>query len=312
MIPKCFWAIRAAIAQARSIQLRQMGLAAGLAGGVVFSLVNVSLTLAQSSPPDAMAPPSFEVAAIKPDLTAGPGPYWNILPSRFIVKGATTKILIAYAYNVRDFQESGGPSWMNTEKYDIDAKVDELAVAKLQKLSWEQYRQQYGLLVQSLLVDRFNLKVSHETKEPAVYALVIAKNGPKLTLSKGVPAWAGPKRGPWISTGRDQINAAGLSVRELADRLSGEPEIGDRIVLDQTGLTGKYDIALKWVPDQSPAGMVQGPDGGKPAADNSPPPESSGPSFFTAIQEQLGLKLEATKGPVEIIVIDHLQRPSEN
>ena len=85
-----------------------------------------------------------------------------------------------------------------------------------------------------------------------------------------------------------------------------------RTVLDQTGLKGNYDFTLHWTPDQSQAAMPMGPDGGKPATDNAPPPESSGPSIFTAIQEQLGLKLESTKGPVDVIVIDHIERPSEN
>jgi uncharacterized protein (TIGR03435 family) len=85
-----------------------------------------------------------------------------------------------------------------------------------------------------------------------------------------------------------------------------------RTVLDQTGLKGKYDIPLQWTPDESPAAMFDGPPGAKPAANNTASPEFSGPSIFTALQEQLGLKLESTKGPVEIIVVDHIERPSEN
>jgi uncharacterized protein (TIGR03435 family) len=85
-----------------------------------------------------------------------------------------------------------------------------------------------------------------------------------------------------------------------------------RTVLDKTGLKGNYDFTLEWTPDQSQPAMLMGPEGGKPGTDNAPPPESSGPSLFTAIQEQLGLKLESTKGPVEILVIDHVEKPSEN
>jgi uncharacterized protein (TIGR03435 family) len=85
-----------------------------------------------------------------------------------------------------------------------------------------------------------------------------------------------------------------------------------RNVLDRTGLKGNYDFTLKWTPDQSSAGMMQGPPGGGPPPDNAPPPDASGPSVFTAVQEQLGLKLESTKGPVDILIIDHVEQPSEN
>jgi uncharacterized protein (TIGR03435 family) len=283
-------------------------MAAGVAGAALFGLLNVSPIFAQSSAPDAAPLPSFEVASIKPTRPAGLGQFWNILPSRFNVN-VTTKMLIAYAYNVSDFQVSGGPSWINSEEYDINARVEDSIAEKLQKLPWEQYKEQYGLMVQSLLADRFKLKVSHETKELPVYALVVAKNGPKLTLSTVPPPGPGQRRGPLFSMAWDHINAWGMSLAELAEKLS---YIRGRKVLDQTGLKGEYDIALKWTPDQSPAGIVQVPDGAKLGTEAVISAESSGSSLFTAIQEQLGLKLESTKGPVDVLVIDHIERPSEN
>jgi uncharacterized protein (TIGR03435 family) len=109
--------------------------------------------------------------------------------------------------------------------------------------------------------------------------------------------------------GPGQLAGQGTPMESLARLLS--EQLG-RTVLDQTGLKGNYDFTLQWTPEQGEAMMLKGPEGGKPGTDNAAPPESSGPSIFTAIQEQLGLKLESTKGPVEILVIDHVEKPSEN
>jgi uncharacterized protein (TIGR03435 family) len=256
--------------------------------------------------------PSFEVASVKPDPSPSDHHIWGMLPGRFSTKHVTTKMLIAYAYNVRDSEITGGPGWIGSDEYNIVAKPEDPEAEKLAKLRWEQYRQEYGSLVQSLLADRFRLKVSYAAKELAVYALVVAKNGPKLTPSTAPPPGSGPKRGPWISTGRGQLTTMGMSLSELADTLSEYPDLGDRKVLDRTGLKGKYDVSLHWTPDQSPAAVFKGADGNNTGTGEAPPPNTSGPSLFTAIQEQLGLKLESTKGPVEIIVINYIERPSEN
>ena len=162
--------------------------------------------------------------------------------------------------------------------------------------------------------------MSHETKELPVYALVVAKDGPKLHEAKPGDTYPNGIKGP---DGTRDTPGTGLMRmgRGPANRSRGShgvpwcimlsEQLG-RTVLDQTGLKGNYDFTLQWTPDQSQAAMPMGPEGGKPGADNAPPPESSGPSIFTAIQEQLGLKLESTKGPVEFLVIDHIERPSEN
>jgi len=255
--------------------------------------------------------PTFEVATIKPDRSSGLTRFDGILPGRFTATHVKAKALIAYAYNVRDFQISGGPDWINSAEYDIVAKPDDAEAAKLGKAPWEQYREEYGLLVQSLLVERFKLTVSRATKELPVYALVVAKNGSKLTPTKGPPGGPGPKRGPWISMGHGQLNSAGMSLADLADTLSLCPDVEGRKVLDLTGLTGKYDIRLQWAPLENQPAIPVGSNGGGHDTGSSQP-DSSGPALFTALQQQLGLKLESTKGTVEIIVIDHIERPSEN
>jgi uncharacterized protein (TIGR03435 family) len=168
-------------------------------------------------------------------------------------------------------------------------------------------------MLQALLAERLNLQVHRETKELPIYALVIAKNGPKFQEGKlgdtypngfkglnGAPVGAGMMRmgaGEWTGQGIPIANLVGSLSRRLG-----------RTVVDKTGLTGKYDFTLRWTPDDNPVSPKE--PGGAP--DAAALPDSSGPSIFTALQEQLGLKLESQKGPVETIVIDHVERPSQN
>jgi uncharacterized protein (TIGR03435 family) len=247
----------------------------------------------------------------------------RFMPGRFVSTGSTVRQLITLAYNVRDFQVSGGPNWIGTEKYDIDAKEPDALADELSNLSPEQRREKMGLLLQSLLADRFGLKVSHGSKELPVYALVVAKNGPKIheakpgdTYPNGIKTPDGRVLGHGGMMGMmpGQLTGQGVPVKFLVQTLS--QQLG-RTVLDQTGLQGNYDFTLKWTPDPSMGGMMAGPPGGGPPGggpgpDAPPPPDASGPSIFTAVQEQLGLRLESTKGPVEIIIVEHVEKPSEN
>ncbi len=232
----------------------------------------------------ATAPPKqFEVASVKP---AVPGSKYNgaylIAPGgRFLGINITVERLIQEAFDVRDFQIFGGPSWITSERYDIEAKAEGWA-------SPEQLRP----LVQSLLADRFKLAIHRETKELPIYVLVVGKGGPKVQPSKS-------NAGPGIGGARGRINARQVSMAMFAGRLG---LMLGRFVEDRTGLTGEYDIRLEWNQEDSAASM--GPDVGASG--------SSGPSIFAALQEQLGLRLEAQKGQVPIIVIDSVQKASEN
>jgi uncharacterized protein (TIGR03435 family) len=271
---------------------------------------------AQSAPTAAGPLPSFEVASIKPDRSGSPGMRIMTGPERFNAEGVTLRQLISMAYGVKDFQLSGGPSWINSERYDIQAKAEDSFVEKLKTLPPDQAMQQLGLLLQSLLADRCKLQVSHETKDLPVYALVVAKNGPKLQPSKAADAYPNAMKGPdgkvhagMMRMGRGELTGQVMPMSELARLLSHR--LG-RDVIDKTGLKGNYDFTLTWTPDQGPSGMMQGPPNGAPPNDNAPPPDTAGPSIFTALQDQLGLKLEPQKGPVDIIVIAHIERPSED
>ncbi len=253
--------------------------------------------------------PSFEVAAIKPDHSgSGHGRIgaagMSAPMDRFIVTNFTIKDLIRWAWagksvSLPDDQVSGGPSWINSEHYDIDAKLEEPQAAAMAKLSPPDRTVQVRLMVQSLLADRFKLVVNDTTVTRPIYALVIAKDGPKL--QETVPG--SPSQG---FGSRGEIRAHGMPITLLVRFLSQEG-VG-RPVLDETGLKGKYDIDLKWNPDLSSPDMMPGPS----SSTESAPADTSGPSIFTALQEQLGLKLKATKGPVEDLVIMHIDHPTAN
>ncbi len=269
-------------------------------------------------------PLSFEVASIKPSAAERGKVGIRIAPGgRFTASGLTAKMLIQQAYDIKDFQISGGPGWLSSERYDIVAKAESSA-----------NREQLKLMLQSLLAERFKLEVHRETKELPVYSLVVAKNGPKLQKSEYQPpdpesgpppkptgegpgplarAAAGESvsrstGGPMMRMGRGQVNAQMAQISMLANVLS--MQLG-RPVIDKTGLKGAYDFKLEWTPDESQRAFGLG-EGDRPAGEAAAPPDSSGPSIFTALQEQLGLKLESQKGPVEILVIDGIEKPSEN
>jgi uncharacterized protein (TIGR03435 family) len=202
------------------------------------------------------------------------------------------------AYRIPQQRILGGPKWLDSMRFDIEAKLDSAAVEELQKLGSEQGGIQIQKMFQQLLADRFKLVVHWETRELPVYALVAAKNGPllkKTTLPEGEAD----------TTSNDgRFVARGLTMEDLCKALTNElsRDLG-RVVIDKTGLAGRYDVAIKWTPLAESAADSR--------ADSAAAPDT-GPSIFTALQEQLGLKLESTKGPVQVLVIDNVEMPQEN
>ncbi len=246
--------------------------------------------------------PSYEVASVKPNKSINCS--WRLTPTPdgFDAPCVTLLDLIRDAYGFLKFTNdriSGAPDWAKSDKFDIAAKVDSSDVAELQKLSQDQR----GLMLQALLADRFKMVIDTESRELPVFALVIAKNGPKL--KEATPDDKGMMR-----LSRGILVGQGIPITSLANMLMQQRELEGRTVLDKTGLSGKYEVTLQWMPEQGPDQTFPGPVGGAQAA--APPPDASGPTIFTAIQEQLGLRLESIKGPAEFLVIDHVERPSED
>lgn len=296
---------------------------------MLFGIVAVAPWLrAQSATPDApttQAPssasdrPTFEVASIKVNHSGENFVVTRPVPGRYTATNITARMLINFAYNVKSAQVSGGPSWIDTERFDIDAKEEDSIAQQLQKMSRDQANDQIRLMVQSLLGDRFQLTVSRPTKELPIYALVVAKGGAKLTESALPPLPNGFPTGPAqmpsapptkasdvpqgaMMQGPGHLMANGVSVAALASMLSSQPELSDRVMVDQTGLTGKYYISLQWMPENQTPGINP----------EEPAPDVNAPSLFTALEEQLGLQVESTKGPVEMLVIEQIAEPSEN
>jgi uncharacterized protein (TIGR03435 family) len=284
--------------------------------------------LAAQSPQPPAAAPAFEVASIKPNNSGDGRVMMQNQPGRYVATNITLRLLLRIAYQVQDFQMTGGPSWLNSDHFDINAKVP------------DEFRDQppmrpgggpgpLPLMIRALLADRFKLAVHNETKDSPIYALVLARSdgrlGPGLTKSEtdceaffaagrrhGVPM--PPPPGPprpgesipcGVRIGPGTLAMGGSPLSQFANSLG---MFAGRIVLDRTGLAGNYDIALTWTPDQMPR-----PAGDGPAPQiNGVAVDPNGPSLFTAVPEQLGLKLDSQRGPVDTLVIDHAEKPVEN
>jgi uncharacterized protein (TIGR03435 family) len=266
------------------------------------SAVLVLSGLAQS-PGAAAAHPQFEVTSIKPN-TSATGTMKFPFPSggRFTATNLTLKILISFAYKVQGFEVSGGPGWIGSDRYDVTARAADTNIGV----------EQYRLMLQALLADRFKLAVHRETKEMPVYALLPGKGGPRLPEAdpKGcvtsgqssLPACGG------FFTGPSSLDGRKMAMPQFVDALS---IVLGRRVIDKTGFTGTFDIHLEFSPEGTALDRRGPGDAGSPV--NAGNPDTSRPSIFTAVQEQLGLKLESQKAPAEVLVIDHVERvPTEN
>ena len=270
---------------------------------VVAAIASAVMPVAAQAPAQK---PSFEVASVKPGrertslLNVAPG-------GRFSATGFTLKWLIGFAYRLREDQMLGGPTWITKDLWDIEAKAAEGSVPP-HSSSDNTKPDTTALMLQSLLEDRFQLRLHSETRDFPVYLLTVGKGGPKLNLSKDqtdvnvAPVQNVPLDQPHGMMRRtpDGVTANTVPLSLLTNFLS--QQLG-RPILDKTGLEGLFDFKLHWTPPPIAApGIPAGPDAAS---------DPSGVSIFTAIQE-LGLKLEAAKAPLEVLVIESVQRPTEN
>ena len=239
-------------------------------------LVTVAVVLGISAQaqqqPAALA--GFEVVSVKPADPASRGSSWGTPPGRLVMRSTTLKNLVLNAYHLNEYQVDGGPAWVDSARFNIDAKLP--AGAPQDKIP---------LMTQSILADRFKLEFHRETRILREYALVIAKGGPKF----GKPN-EGDHNGVVTSQNTNQITGWGRPISDLVRMLIGP--VGAPVI-DRTGLKGRYDFDLKFASLEA--------SGDEPL-----------PSIFAVVQEQLGLKLEAIKGPVEVLVIDRAEKPTEN
>jgi bla regulator protein BlaR1 len=300
-----------------------LGAAGGLAVAVpiAFGLLNVTPSRAESQTQNsALVIPVYEVASIKLDkagtaaLKTGGivSQRLNIGPGTFTAENISMWELIRLAYRVEDYQVSGAPDWFSSELYDVDAKADKSAIDEMQKLGNDQRELENRRMLQTLLKDRFKLTLRQVTKDLPIYSLVVADAGKlheaqgdcapgptTLILDSRMPPCGSLRVLPWVG----RMDGLKVPITQLVSNLSGFTK---RMVLDNTNLGGKYDINLKWFP---------GPSEFPPRPAYLPPtyqPDPNSPPLLTAIQQQLGVKLESQTGPVPLLVIDHVEKPSES
>lgn len=248
------------------------------------------------------SPLKFEVASIKP---ADPH-FSGVSSSRdagegIDVRNISVRNLITLAYGLRDFQLKGGPSWIDSESYDVIAKAPSSEARGVRGIpateeSMDQRKTRFERVqerLRSLLADRFGIVVHRESEEQPVYLLTIAKTGAKLVLVSA------PAGSPRKEEGRGHSQGFAVPIEMIVVTLSNATHL---TVIDKTGLTGRFDYTLDW--DPASTSLSANPD--------APPPDTSRPTIFTAVQEQLGLRLEAAKAPAEVMVIDHVERPAAN
>lgn len=251
-----------------------------------------STALAQDAAPSPATPPAkpdalptaYDVVSIKPHKAdnSGVGSYWRSSKSGFSADVPVWSLITGAYHVMMEDQVSGLPDWARTENFDVEAKLDAENAGAVNKLHGEEGRNENAVLMRSLLEDRFKLKAHVEVKDLPVYNLVVAKRGLKIKE-------VAPDQHGGFTMSPNSIKSESLQIASLVGSLSHP---SGRLIIDKTGLTGRYQVDLTWAREGDP--------------------NDTGPSLFTALEEQLGLKLEPAKAPLNVVVIDHIERPSEN
>jgi uncharacterized protein (TIGR03435 family) len=286
-------------------------IASALAASVLVALLGPLRTVAMAQQPvTATTGPRFEVASVKANHSGDRRTSMRVLPGgRIEATNRTLRLLIKNAYQLQDVQIAGGPDWLDDARFDISAKAE-----------GNPTQVEIQLMLRTLLVERFKLATHTEPRELQIYSLGLVRSGgtlgpqlrasetgcldrlpnaPPLKPSEPPPADQAPRCG--FREGIGTMVARGVTMAQLAEDLTGYVS---RPVLDRTGLRGTFDLTLNWTPDQVPPP-------GEPST-VSPSVDLNVPSIFTAVREQLGLKLESTKGPVDVLVINRAEKPMED
>ncbi len=251
--------------------------------------------------------PSFDVASVKRNTSGAFGASFGGAPGQVTVRNNTLRNIVRNAYRVQDFQIVGGPAWFDDDRFDIAARA-----------ATEAQPDELILMVQELLADRFKLVVHRETRQMPIYALVPTRPGgrpgPRLVTSTTncasqapgrsappvqAPATERPRCGTRTLPGH--MMGGAITMSDLTRNLSN---FAGRYVVDRSGFDGRWDLDLQWTPEPGLQATLP------PNAPHLPSPDPNGPSLFTALQEQLGLKLDSQRGPVEVLVIDAAEQPS--
>lgn len=290
-----------------------------IAAPIMFGQVGPQQVATDTNPSEALlASAVFEVASIHPDKPSADGRISikiGFSPNgTFSASGIPLKKLLSLAYGVDESQVIGGPGWLASDRYTLEAKADSTIQGQLPKLNNAQRKLLAQHMLQALFADRLKLTVHQETKEVPILALVVGKNGLKIhestpgdTYPNGMKGPDGQGHGGMMRFDGGKITAQGISLDGLANLLTEQLH---NMVQNKTGLKGNYDFSLEFAPDEHDGPMPGPGGGGEPGGGTAT--DSQAPSIYTAIQEQLGLKLESQKGPIPVYVIDHVEKPSHN
>jgi len=268
------------------------------AGFIVFGFATISCLPAQHASFAASAgkPPSFEVATIRPSR---PGTFRQDMDEtgdRLTIQNYTLRHLIREAYGLKsDEQILGGPDWIDKQGFDIVAKVDDDEAARMDKMADDQGDREWDLMLRSLLADRFQLRIAQSNRQLPIFALVVSRSGAKLkhTPDKGANHGTGD---PGIDLHWGELTANAATMDSFADVLTSMRDISNRVVVNRTGLAGNFDFQMDWARDR-----------GDGAAQDSPYP-----GLFTALQEQLGLRLKPDKATVPVVIVESATSPTLN
>ncbi len=245
-------------------------------------------------PMDANANPGFEVATIKPSTPNKPGKLFGFRGGHFITVNTNVNDLVAFAYGLHAKQIVDAPAWFGTDLFDIEGKPD---------AEGRPNQKQMSTMVQKLLTERFKLTFHHDKRELSVYVITVAGGGPKMTKSTSAPN----EPSAFFFRGLGDLVVRNQTMTDFATWM--QSGVMDKPVVDQTELSGRYDFTLKWTPDDSQFAQFRGTGVTPPAPKDDP---NAPPGLYTAIQEQIGLKMGPAKFADDVIVIDHVEKPSEN
>jgi uncharacterized protein (TIGR03435 family) len=289
--------------------------------GCVSALVVAVLTGTAAAAQTVPGPlPAFDVVSIRPHQDEGVsrmGIWFNTTPDGLFFKGGSLDMLLHFAFDVPRDRLLNEPEWVTSSRFDVEAKVAPEDAPRLETLT----RQQHWAMLIPALEDRCRLKFHHESRKQQVYTLVVARGSAKLSEASpansdatkpGTQSTAEAPQTPLMMGASPKgmtVKGHDATIESLIQMLSQQVGI---TVVDNTGLTGKYDFTLSWMPDEDSWHLMGLPIPGPPPGRDGQPHEAMGPSIFAALEEQLGLKAEARKAPVDVIVIDHIEPPSAN
>jgi uncharacterized protein (TIGR03435 family) len=282
--------------QSRARAPHSVGPVLSFAGAFLIAFL-VTLQAGAQQPAPVVKLPSFEVATVKPSKPGRFGEDLDESNNTLTIQNYSLRHLIREAYSLKsDSQIISGLGWIDTQRFDIVAKVDDVEVARMDKMEGDESDRDWDRMLQSLLADRFELKATRGQRTLPVFVLVVTRSGPKIKHTPEKSSGASPDSDSGVNIHNGELTARATSMDNFASVLTGMRDMASRVVINRTGLAGNYDFQLDWARDR-----------GDGVSSDSPYP-----GLFTALEEQLGLKLKPARASVAVVIVDAATPPSVN